>query len=73
MHLARELYDGEFWKAPEHDDHFALRGYLPRSRTWVEAIGSGRLFAYRRIVMNTLFGSSVYSPNGPQYVNPKLS
>jgi len=35
--------------------------------------GLSRIFAYRRIVMNTLFGSSVYSPNGPQYTKPKLS
>ena len=33
----------------------------------------GRIFAYRRIVTNTLFGSFVYSPNGPQYAKPKLS
>ena len=35
--------------------------------------GLDRMFAYRRIVMNTLFGSSMYSPNGPQYAKPKLS
>src|SRR6266853_5537800 len=50
---------GHEYCAQQHDEHFALHGYLPRSRTWVESTGSGRLFAYRGIVMNTLFGSSV--------------
>ena len=29
--------------------------------------------AHKRIVMNTLFASSLYSSNGPQYAKPKLS
>ena len=33
----------------------------------------GRSFApYKRTDMKTLFGSSLYSPNGPQYGKPKL-
>jgi hypothetical protein len=28
--------------------------------------GLGLMFAYKRMVMNRLFGSSMYSPKGPQ-------
>ncbi len=37
-----------------------------------ESARDGDDVPYRRIVMNTLFGSSTYLPNGPQQVKPKL-